>query len=133
MRGLQASRMLKTVTKSVFPIRALVPSSSSNLSFTQPRYQSTGQVAAPQQNPAPGPDARTATRIPRPRSSVPVGQPLKGINFEKSKQDPVAKADSEYPDWLWTLLDRQAVRKDEKEEESDEAALYCMLRLESEH
>lgn len=56
-----------------------------------------------------------------------MGQPLKGINFEKSKQDPIAKADSEYPEWLWTLLDRQAVRKDDKEEESDEAGLYCRL------
>ena len=41
------------------------------------------------------------------RSSVPAGTPLKGLNFEKAKQDPVAKADDEYPAWLWTILQRQ--------------------------
>jgi large subunit ribosomal protein L54 len=41
------------------------------------------------------------------KSSVPAGTPLKGLNFEKAKQDPVAKADDEYPSWLWTILQRQ--------------------------
>ena len=41
------------------------------------------------------------------KSSVPAGTPLKGLNFEKAKQDPVAKADDEYPAWLWTILQRQ--------------------------
>ncbi|KAF1951943.1 hypothetical protein CC80DRAFT_480409 [Byssothecium circinans] len=41
------------------------------------------------------------------RSSVPAGTPLKGLNFLKDKSDPVAMADDEYPEWLWTILDRQ--------------------------
>jgi large subunit ribosomal protein L54 len=41
------------------------------------------------------------------KSSVPAGTPLKGLNFEKAKQDPLAKADDEYPAWLWTILQRQ--------------------------
>ncbi|GME54736.1 Ribosomal protein l37 mitochondrial [Neofusicoccum parvum] len=38
------------------------------------------------------------------QSSVPAGTPLKGLNFLKSKTDPVAMEDSEYPPWLWTVL-----------------------------
>ncbi|PGH09627.1 hypothetical protein AJ80_07656 [Polytolypa hystricis UAMH7299] len=37
-------------------------------------------------------------------SSVPAGTPLKGLNYMKSKPDIVAKEDTEYPDWLWTLV-----------------------------
>lgn len=38
------------------------------------------------------------------RSSVPAGTVLKGLNFHKDKSDPIAMEDSEYPDWLWTVL-----------------------------
>jgi hypothetical protein len=31
---------------------------------------------------------------------------LKGLNFYKDKQDPVAMADEEYPAWLWGVLDK---------------------------
>ncbi|EFQ86859.1 hypothetical protein CFE70_001083 [Pyrenophora teres f. teres 0-1] len=41
------------------------------------------------------------------KSSIPAGQPLKGLNFLKDRQDPVALPDDEYPPWLWTILDRQ--------------------------
>jgi large subunit ribosomal protein L54 len=36
---------------------------------------------------------------------VPAGTVLKGLNFYKDKQDPVALADEEYPAWLWRVLD----------------------------
>jgi len=32
---------------------------------------------------------------------------LKGLNFIKGKQDPVALEDSEYPAWLWTILNKK--------------------------
>jgi large subunit ribosomal protein L54 len=38
-------------------------------------------------------------------SSVPQGTVLKGINVLKDGKDPVALADSEYPPWLWELLE----------------------------
>jgi large subunit ribosomal protein L54 len=41
------------------------------------------------------------------KSSIAAGTPLKGLNFEKNKQDPVALPDDEYPEWLWTILTRQ--------------------------
>ncbi|KAK4635644.1 hypothetical protein CLAFUW4_00239 [Fulvia fulva] len=40
------------------------------------------------------------------QSSVPAGTVLKGLNFMKNKQDPVALEDSEYPPWLWTVLNK---------------------------
>ncbi|GAM90951.1 hypothetical protein ANO11243_089980 [Dothideomycetidae sp. 11243] len=39
-----------------------------------------------------------------PKSSIPAGQRLKGLNLLKGKEDPVAMKDEEYPSWLWTLL-----------------------------
>ena len=41
-------------------------------------------------------------------SSVPAGTVLKGLNFMKNKQDPVALEDHEYPAWLWTALEKKA-------------------------
>jgi large subunit ribosomal protein L54 len=41
------------------------------------------------------------------QSSVPAGTPLRGLNFFKDKSDPVAMEDSEYPDWLWTIVKDQ--------------------------
>ncbi|KAK1138643.1 hypothetical protein N8T08_002138 [Aspergillus melleus] len=43
---------------------------------------------------------------PRPtQSSCPAGSMLHGLNYFKNKPNVVAREDSEYPDWLWTLLD----------------------------
>ncbi|KAF2707772.1 hypothetical protein K504DRAFT_458257 [Pleomassaria siparia CBS 279.74] len=44
------------------------------------------------------------------KSSVPAGMPLKGLNFLKNKTDPLAMADDEYPDWLWTVLEKQEAK-----------------------
>ncbi|KXS18601.1 hypothetical protein M427DRAFT_53560 [Gonapodya prolifera JEL478] len=46
-----------------------------------------------------------------PKSSVPKGTPLKGLNFFVGKSDPVAMDDSEYPPWVFALAD-QTKRKD---------------------
>ncbi|KAF2151381.1 hypothetical protein K461DRAFT_295436 [Myriangium duriaei CBS 260.36] len=39
-----------------------------------------------------------------PKSSIPAGQKLKGLNLLKGKEDPEAMKDEDYPAWLWTLL-----------------------------
>jgi large subunit ribosomal protein L54 len=58
---------------------------------------------------------------------VPAGTPLRGLNFLKDRQDPVALADDEYPEWLWTILERQ-----EKKGESAAAGdLFCKDSLHS--
>lgn len=45
---------------------------------------------------------------PKVASSAPAGTVLKGCNVRKSGQDPVALEDSEYPQWLWDILDPAA-------------------------
>lgn len=40
-----------------------------------------------------------------PRSICPEGTVLTGLNYNKGGQDPVAKKDEEYPEWLWSCLD----------------------------
>ncbi|KAH8820282.1 putative NADH-ubiquinone oxidoreductase 12 kDa subunit, mitochondrial [Xylogone sp. PMI_703] len=44
---------------------------------------------------------QTATVV----SSAPAGTVLKGLNYFKGKDDPVALADEEYPPWLWGCLE----------------------------
>lgn len=51
---------------------------------------------------APGEAPKTP---PPPRSSCPEGTVLKGLNYTKGGEDPVAKRDEDYPEWLWSCLD----------------------------
>ncbi|KAF4332139.1 mitochondrial ribosomal L37p [Fusarium beomiforme] len=43
--------------------------------------------------------------VPVARSSCAPGTVLTGLNYTKGGQDPVAKNDDEYPEWLWSCLD----------------------------
>ncbi|KAA1101903.1 hypothetical protein PGT21_032676 [Puccinia graminis f. sp. tritici] len=38
-------------------------------------------------------------------SQAKTGSPIKGLAYIKGESDPIAKADDEYPSWLWTLLE----------------------------
>ncbi|KAI8087845.1 mitochondrial ribosomal protein L37-domain-containing protein [Gilbertella persicaria] len=49
-------------------------------------------------------EPQTTARKP---SAAPKGTVLKGIQYLKDKQDPVALDDAEYPEWLWDLLDEK--------------------------
>ncbi|TKA82622.1 hypothetical protein B0A55_01362 [Friedmanniomyces simplex] len=98
------------------PIRAFSPSPTAR-STPIPAQPTTAAT-----NPRPaGPPAETSTSsaaqqplrttlTPKsskhklPQSSVPAGTVLKGLNFLKNKQDPIAMEDHEYPDWLWSVL-----------------------------
>lgn len=54
-------------------------------------------------------------------SSCPPGTVLSGLNYFKGKEDPVAKADDEYPAWLWRCLDApKKAGAEEGEEQGDE-------------
>lgn len=44
-------------------------------------------------------------------SSVPKGTVLNGLQYLKDGQDPVALDDSEYPEWLWELLDEKKLKQ----------------------
>jgi len=55
---------------------------------------------------------------------------LKGLNFYKDKQDPVAMADEEYPAWLWGVLEKGKGGAEAKGAGVDEGDLYGeFLRL----
>ncbi|EMR09062.1 hypothetical protein PNEG_02833 [Pneumocystis murina B123] len=47
------------------------------------------------------------------KSLAPEGTILKGINIYKKGMDPMALKESEYPDWLWKILDDSKI-SDEK-------------------
>ncbi|KAJ9428909.1 mitochondrial ribosomal protein L37-domain-containing protein [Fusarium oxysporum] len=50
--------------------------------------------------------AREAQKdVPAARSSCAPGTVLNGLNYTKGGQDPVAKNDDEYPEWLWSCLE----------------------------
>ncbi|KAI1491920.1 mitochondrial ribosomal protein L37-domain-containing protein [Biscogniauxia mediterranea] len=51
-------------------------------------------------------------------SSCPEGSILVGLNYFKNRTDPVALADSAYPEWLWRCLD---VSKKVSEEDAEDA------------
>jgi len=51
---------------------------------------------------------------------------LKGLNYLKGRDDPVALPDEEYPEWLWHCLD---VKKKGGDEEGAVGDLFCMSIL----
>lgn len=62
-----------------------------------------------------------APNAPRERSSVAEGMVLKGINFMKTQQDPIAMADEQYPEWLWRTLDKKV----SEGMDGDSGDLFC--------
>ncbi|OMH82969.1 54S ribosomal protein L37, mitochondrial [Zancudomyces culisetae] len=44
------------------------------------------------------------TEPPREKSYILKGMPLKGLNYSSKGEELIALDDSEYPEWLWTLL-----------------------------
>ena len=58
------------------------------------------------------------------QSSVAAGTVLKGLNFMKNQQDPIAMEDSEYPSWLWQVLNEKG-DKEGMGVGGDEGDLFC--------
>ncbi|OSS49857.1 hypothetical protein B5807_05858 [Epicoccum nigrum] len=123
-RALPTRRFLST-TRPAFNAAATPISSAAQPTPRQPNDSpaatstSAAQPFSAPLTPAPSPALeKSAAKVaekkaaPLVKSSVPAGTPLKGLNFEKNKQDPVAKADDEYPSWLWTILQRQEDKGD---------------------
>lgn len=50
---------------------------------------------------------------------------LTGLNYFKGKTDPVALADSEYPEWLWSCMD--VMKKSGGTAESGAGDEFCTL------
>lgn len=48
--------------------------------------------------------ARKSTDL---QGSIPGGEELRGMGYTKAKPRVLAKEDTEYPEWLWALLDEK--------------------------
>lgn len=51
---------------------------------------------------------------------------MRGLNYFKGKDDPVALEDHEYPEWLWRCLD---IKKKEGQDEGAGADEFCKLSI----
>ncbi|KAF1840577.1 uncharacterized protein K460DRAFT_381344 [Cucurbitaria berberidis CBS 394.84] len=87
------------------------PPTATSTSAAQPLSEPLTPAASPDLK-AQAAKAAEKKATPLVKSSIPAGQPLKGLNFLKNAQDPVALPDDEYPQWLWTILDRQEQKAD---------------------
>ena len=94
------------------------PPPATSTSAAQPFSEAITPAAKKDGNPA-----APEKKAPLIRSSVPAGTPLKGLNFLKDRQDPVALPDEEYPEWLWSILERQ----EQKGESAAAGDLFCKL------
>lgn len=75
-------------------------------------------------NPLAGTKARPKSRaVALPVSSAPAGTPLKGINYLKNAEDPIALEEHEYPEWLWRCLDLKNGENANSDNVHDE---FCM-------
>jgi len=59
-----------------------------------------------------------------PVSITPAGTALTGINYIKGKPDPVALEESEYPEWLWHVLDGKPLEEGAENADGDEFGMF---------
>jgi hypothetical protein len=98
------------------------PSAATSTGAAQPF--STPLSASPSAAELQAPSAEKAA--PTVKSSVAAGTPLKGLNFTKGKNDPVALEDGEYPSWLWGILKKKG-GESASGAGSVEGDLFCMF------
>merc|ERR1711977_214824 len=75
---------------------------------------------------SPSPASTPATSLPG--LAHPFSTPLKGLNYLKGRDDPVALAEEEYPEWLWTCLDKKEVEGEDGGAAGDEFSKSAKLR-----
>ncbi|KAL9074006.1 MAG: hypothetical protein Q9161_002628 [Pseudevernia consocians] len=97
-------RHLSTTSRLLHPES---PPPATSTSAAQPF--STPFTPSPSKTPdipsSPSTTPKAASKGPaHPPSSVPGGMPLRGLGYIKGQEAPVAREDSEYPEWLWGLL-----------------------------
>jgi large subunit ribosomal protein L54 len=72
---------------------------------------------------------RPKPKIPLPISIAPAGTALKGLNFLKGREDPVALPEEEYPEWLWHCLDAGKKGGDEGVESTGDEFCKSLLSI----
>ncbi|KAG9243060.1 mitochondrial ribosomal protein L37-domain-containing protein [Calycina marina] len=104
----------------------ITPATQSPSTATQPAF-STPISNPPNYNGVYAkPKARPAVELPI--SIVAAGEALTGINYVKSKPDPIALEESEYPEWLWRVLEAKSVDEGADEGAGDEFAKSKKVR-----
>ncbi|GAA6059238.1 hypothetical protein JCM10212_006631 [Sporobolomyces blumeae] len=95
--ALVLTRSTAIASRPIASTRSLRPFSRSSLV--------SGPAAAPSPaaEPSTSPASTSAASAPASLSSCPEGTVLKGLNYLKDESPITAKADSEYPAWLWSL------------------------------
>lgn len=91
---------------------------------------STPLSPSPENSDLPIQSKRSKDVAPKVQSSVPAGTVLKGLNFMKNQQDPVALEDHEYPAWLWDVLNDRSEGATGKGGDG-EGDLFCTSRSSS--
>ncbi|SCZ96849.1 BZ3500_MvSof-1268-A1-R1_Chr4-1g06782 [Microbotryum saponariae] len=84
--------------------RLVLKAGFSSQSIVRAAAKGTGAKAATTAAASPATPTPAAAAGTASLSSCPAGTVLPGLNFSKTGSDPIAKEDSEYPSWLWTLL-----------------------------
>ena len=111
--------------RTTLPRRQLAPLAR-QISTTTPFRSAEPQLSTPVT--APGEPRKEPAAAAAPRSICAEGTVLTGLNYLKDGQDPVAKKDEEYPEWLWECLDVMKKADDAVEDVGDE---FCTSILPS--
>ena len=132
----RSPRRLSTTARLLHPASTPATHSTQTSARSPPSSTHDGPPAAtstsaaqPLSTPLPPAPSSASAETPAegafPRSSVPAGTILKGLNYFKGRDGPVAKDDSEYPSWLWGLLSPTKAKGAESEEADNAGDLYC--------
>ena len=106
------------------PQSRIARSISNNHTPSTPASTTSTNAAPEFSNPLAGTNARPKSRaVALPVSSAPAGTPLKGINYLKNAEDPIALEEHEYPEWLWRCLDLKNGENANSDNVHDE---FCM-------
>ncbi|XMA17544.1 hypothetical protein WAI453_010335 [Rhynchosporium graminicola] len=81
-------------------------------------------LTSPSDKPAPVPISASKPTIV---SSCTAGTPLRGLNYMKGRDDPIALAEDEYPEWLWRCLDKKVEEGEGGEGTGDEFWVWSRL------
>ena len=103
------NRAVRTITSS--SLTDFAPATAGSLASVEPTL-STPLISSSSQSPV----SKTKTSN-LPLSSFPAGTPLKGLNFLKGREDPLALPEEDYPEWLWKILDSGKKGPEERNEE----------------
>lgn len=70
------------------------------------------------------PGQASAKQTQRQPSSCPAGTKLNGLNYVKNKPDVYAMEDSEYPEWLWGILDEFQKKAENQQGGVDPSSMF---------